>query len=102
MKKILLLISLSILFASGTYSQVQPYTAAVYDSSKTDGYYFLCPSRLTNPGVGTHAQMILDRFGDLVYYRPLGIIVATPDFKVQPNGMITFLLNGKYYVLDST
>ena len=46
--------------------------------------------------------MILDRFGDLVYYKPIGAINHTPDFKVQPNGMITYFLNDKYYILDST
>lgn len=60
------------------------------------------PSRLTSPNQGIHAQMVLDRFGDLVYYRPLGTVNNTPDFKVQENGMITYYLNTKFYVLDST
>src|SRR5688500_10123058 len=82
-------------------SQVQPYTATVYDSTKSTGYYFLVPARITNPNAGIHAQMILDRYGDLVYYNPLGNIINTTDFKVQPNGMITYCMNSKFNIRRS-
>src|SRR5688500_8287009 len=83
-------------------SQVQPYTATVYDSTKSTGYHFLVPARITNPNAGIHAQLILDRHGDLGYYNQPRTIINTPDFKVQPNGMITYFMNSKFYILDST
>ena len=101
MQKIFLLIILSVLNISAALSQAPPYHATIYDSTKTAGYYFLVPSKTQGMG-GIHAQLILDHFGDLVYYRPLGPVTATPGFKVQPNGMITYLQNAKFYVLDST
>jgi hypothetical protein len=102
MKTNLLIHILCVLQCTSAVSQVQPYQVTIYDSAATQGYYFLVPSRLTNPMQGIHAQLILDRFGDLVYYRPLGNITNTPDFKVQPNGMISYFLNTKFYILDST
>jgi hypothetical protein len=102
MKKSLLFCILCLLQFAPAFSQTQPYHVAIYDSTKTVGYYFLVPSRLTNPSQGIHAQMILDRFGDLVYYKPLGFTNNTPDFKLQPNGMVTYFQNSKFYLLDST
>jgi len=101
MQKIFLLLLLSILNISAALAQWPPYHATIYDSTKTEGYYFLVPLKLAGNG-GVHAQLILDRYGDVVYYRPLGAVTATPGFKVQPNGMITYLQNAKFYVLDST
>jgi len=102
MKKNLLIAILCLLQYSSAVSQVQPYQVTIYDSSATVGYYFLVPSRVTNPMQGIHAQMILDQFGDLVYYRSLGVAANSPGFTVQPNGMITYCLNSKFYILDST
>jgi hypothetical protein len=102
MRKILLISLLLLMQWATAVSQVQPYHVTVYDSSKTAGYYFLVPTRVTNAGQGFHAQMILDRFGELVYYRPLLYSNGSPDFKVQKNGMISYFLNLKYYILDST
>jgi len=102
MKKILLqLILIFAAFGNG-YCQIPPYHAAIYDSSKTTGYYFLVPSRFTNSTLGFHSQLILDRYGDVVYYRSLGTVTNSPDFKVQPNGLITYYKGQKFYVLDST
>jgi hypothetical protein len=102
MKKKLLIPILCLLQYTSAVSQVQPYRVTIYDSTATLGYYFLVPARISNPALGIHSQMILDRFGDLVYYRPLGVVPNTPDFKMQPNGMITYFLNTKFYIVDST
>ncbi len=102
MKRFILLILSLFVFVFKASSQIPPYQAVIYDSAGTAGYYFLVPTRLTNPNAGFHSQLVLDRFGDVVYFKSLGPLTNTPDFKVQPNGMITYFKTGMYYILDST
>ena len=83
-------------------AQIPPYIATIYDSTKTEGYYFLVPSRLTTPNAGFHSQLVLDRFGDVVYFKSLGTVTNSPDFKVHPNGMISYYKGTQFYILDST
>lgn len=92
------------LFAFCTFmkAQIPPYVATIYDSSRTEGYYFLVPVRVTTPNAGFHSQLILDRYGDVVYYKSLGTLTNTADFKVQPNGQISYFRNMQFYILDST
>jgi hypothetical protein len=80
------------------YAQPPAYTAVVTDSSLT-GYYFLSVFRANYQGGST--QIIMDAKGNAVYYRkfPLGICF---DFKVQPNGVITYNTRGKNFLTDST
>ncbi|MCX6275174.1 MAG: aryl-sulfate sulfotransferase [Bacteroidetes bacterium] len=100
-KRILFTFSLlAIIFDSS--AQIPPHQSIIYDSTGTTGYYFLVPSRLTTPNAGFHSQLVLDRFGDVVYFKSLGSLTNTPDFKVQPNGMITYFRNNMFYILDST
>ncbi len=102
MKKSIVFILYFIFLFEGVRSQIPAFNAAIYDSSKTAGYYFLVPNRINSPNLGFHAQLVLDKYGDVVYYKPLGATVNTPDFKVQPNGMITYFMNQQFYLLDST
>ena len=76
--------------------------ATIYDSTQTSGYYFLVPTYLSSPNMGFHSQLVLDRYGDVVYFKSLGTLNNTPDFKVQPNGQITYFKNLQFYILDST
>ena len=46
-----------------------PLTVQIYDSAATKGYIFTAPYLLTPPYVYHHPQMILDRFGNVVWYR---------------------------------
>ena len=89
-------------FVGKTSAQIPPYHSIIYDSTGTTGFYFLVPSRITTPNAGFHSQLVLDRFGDVVYFKSLGSLTNTPDFKVQPNGMITYFRNNLFYILDST
>jgi hypothetical protein len=97
------LLTLLLFCTSGiSKAQIPPYHATIFDSSATTGYYFLVPTRITSPNLGFHSQLVLDKYGDVVYYKSLGTLNNTPDFKVQPNGMISYFANMKFYMLDST
>ena len=79
-----------------------PYTVTGYSAAST-GYYFLCPIKFgSNPNGIVPTHMILDEFGDVVYYKPFNNIGNTGDFKINQNGMITYSLDQKFYLLDST
>jgi len=87
------------------YAQLYPsFQVTAYDSTQSSGYYFTCPYTFGNfPAFppGTQHQLILDSKGDVVYYRnPVGYFGG--DFKLQPNGMISFAGPGKFYLMDST
>ncbi|MEO8086952.1 MAG: aryl-sulfate sulfotransferase [Bacteroidota bacterium] len=83
-------------------SQIPPYHTTIFDSTGTTGYYFLVPTRLTSPNAGFHSQLVLDRYGDVVYYKSLGTLTNSPDFKVQPDGRISYFRNQQFYLFDST
>lgn len=73
-----------------------PIQINIYDSSATEGYYFLAPYASSPPYTYSHPQLILDRFGNVVWYRILfGFpkTTTTYDFKIQPDGRMTY-----YYI----
>lgn len=76
-----------------------PYNINICDSASA-GYYFLCALRIGPPNGIFPTQMILDSLGRTVYYKEF--IGGGGDFKVQPNGQITYEHNGQYFIMDST
>ncbi len=79
-----------------------PYTVTGYSAAST-GYYFICPIKVgANPNGIVPTHMILDEFGDVVYYEPFNNIGNTGDFKINKNGNITYSQDQKFYILDST
>ena len=114
MKKLTLIFS-AFLLLSGWHlakaqplnDQLPPLTVEIYQPSKTEGYYFCVPYSLVPPYEYVHALTILDRSGNVVYYKYFnnGGVTSTPvDFKIQPNGQMSFYSteNEKYYMMDST
>jgi hypothetical protein len=91
---------LSGFFAS---SQVIPvYNVHVYDSTLT-GYFFLSSFNFRNSQpVPITSQLILDGKGDVVFYKTFPANSFTVDFKIQPNGKISYYDDTKFYILDST
>jgi len=84
-----------------------PMQVTVFDSSATTGYYFFAPYNSNPPNQYQRPQLILDRFGKIVWYRILpGLTPSTTtyDFKVQPDHSMSFysLNSSKYCVMDST
>lgn len=82
-------------------SQTYPaYTINVCDTTST-GYYFLCAIRF-GPSNGIFpTQMILDSTGNTIYYKRYST-GGGGDFKIQPNGQITYEKLGKYFIMDSS
>lgn len=84
-----------------------PLQINIPDSSATTGYYFFAPYSSAPPYFYSHPQLILDKFGKVVWYRLLpGAIQPTTcyDFKIQPDNRMSFysLSHSKFCVMDST
>lgn len=89
----------AVLFPQLIFSQSIPaYTFVLHDSTAT-GYYFLSTIRLGSSASITPTQLILDSNGEVVYYN---LDKETVDFKLQPDGTISYCQDSKYYILDST
>ncbi|MBS1634301.1 MAG: aryl-sulfate sulfotransferase [Bacteroidetes bacterium] len=100
MLKQLFFLFLSVCFSIDAQAQAVPAYSVTINTPQSAGYYFLTPMKITagtSTIVPTH--LILDKDGNVVYYRKLS---GTTEFKIQPNGMITYNRQGKYYVMDST
>lgn len=96
MKKILQILLFTV-FAWQSFSQVPSYTAVVNGTPGT-GYYFVAPLSKGNIG---NLHMLLDSIGRLVYYKKF-FGPNTFDFKLQPNGFISYARTDQFYLMDST
>ncbi len=84
-----------------------PLSIIIEDSAATHGYYFLIPYTGALLNNYDHAQLILDNFGRIIFYRiiPKDINpIPTIDFKLQPNGWMSYLNTNrnKHFIMDST
>lgn len=78
------------------------YKATVFDTSTT-GYYFTCPIRVgPNPTGIRPTHTILDENGHLVYYRKFPPNVNSGDFRLNPNGLISYTVQAQFFFMDST
>lgn len=80
-----------------------PFHLTVYDTTST-GYYFFCPYLLSGfPAfpAGSQRQMIIDDKGQIVYYKDVSATFAG-DFKVHPNGLMSYSSDTRFYIMDST
>jgi hypothetical protein len=93
--KTLLTLYISLIITARSFAQLPAYTATVYDTTVT-GYYFLSPS--VTPF--SCLNLIMDAKGHIVYYKYFSSLSV--DFKLQPNGQMTYNLGTKFYVMDST
>ncbi len=101
---ILAILSLSF-SAPKLFSQPYPqFNVTAYDSLQSSGYYFFCPYELsaypTYPA-GTQHQMILDHAGNVVFTRSISGFFAG-DFKLLPNGLMSYCGPHAFYLMDST
>ncbi len=83
-------------------NDVPPYKVSIHQQGVSDGYVFVAPYRWGKPNFGSYL-LIMDNNGDLVWYRSVSDLRAGYDFKVQPNGMLTYFGtdDGVYHVLNS-
>lgn len=67
-----------------------------------EGDIFVAPFYWTGAKVGSYL-LILSQQGQLVYYQSMADQLAAFDFKVQPNGMLSYFSqkDTKFYVMDS-
>jgi hypothetical protein len=88
---------------SGQIKTIPNYSVTIC-KDKTKGYYFFVPIRITPASAAIYApfHVILDETGKLIYYRKLGLGQSPNDFKIQPNGQISYYNNEKFYLMDST
>jgi hypothetical protein len=76
-----------------------PYRMNIVDSNLSQGYYFLFTYKMrkeAKPQLGQ--QLILDGNGAMVYCRWTD---AASDFKVHPDGRMSFFKKGKFFLMDS-
>ena len=104
----LLFLALILLPGKSALSQnFPPMLMTIHDSATTNGYYFFAPYASSPPYTYDQPQLILDKFGEVVWYRVLPGLTRTTttyDFKIQPDGRMTYysVTRGLYYVMDST
>ena len=67
-----------------------------------DGYIFVAPYEWLHPNEGSYL-LILDSQGEIVYYKSVQDEYSTYDFKVQPNGMLSYYgqKDSTFYLMDS-
>jgi hypothetical protein len=92
---------------SGNAQNFPPLTISITDSASTEGYYFMVPYTNAFFNNYDHGQLILDRYGRLIFYRLFSKdqnSIPTIDFKIQQDGRMSYFNtnNLKFYIMDST
>lgn len=82
------------------FCQLWPYNITAYDTS-SKGYYFMS-TFVGGIVTGTNYNLILDSKGQAVYYQLFPKGGTGLDFKIQPNGLMSYFLKNKFYLMDST
>lgn len=91
------------LFPAYCFSQSVPAYSVTICEPQSTGFYFLTAGKtgLKNSNYPSY-HLILDSLGNLVYYRAFPPRVPTGDFKIQPNGLMSFFKLNKFFLIDST
>ncbi|MCL4487616.1 MAG: aryl-sulfate sulfotransferase [Chloroflexi bacterium] len=74
------------------------YTVTTAANGTANGYVFIAP--FPWGAGGAPYLLILDNSGQPVYYQRANGQLT--DFKVQPNGLLTYFQGGQFYAMDST
>ena len=98
-KKILPLLLLLTSWSSSFAQNYPAYNVNVCTPNSA-GYYFLCAIYVGSTNQISPTHMILDSAGKTVYYKRFQN--GGGDFKVQPNGMMSYLNHNKFFLMDST
>jgi hypothetical protein len=97
----LLLINIFFFHVSLLSQNYPAYHVNIADSSSS-GYYFLAPIKTGRNVKNPPAMLILDKAGNVIYYKTLKQTDAVLDFKIQPNGMMSYFSKDRFYLMDST
>lgn len=78
------------------------YSVMTSPADTGEGYFFVAPFYWTSAVVGSYL-LILDQTGELVYYQPAANDQIAFDFKLQPNGLLSYYSqrDAAYYLMDS-
>jgi hypothetical protein len=78
------------------------FTVNTASPDNGEGDIFVAPFYWTKSTVGSYL-LILNGQGQLVYYQSVADALSAFDFKVQPNGLLSYFdqKNSTYYVMDS-
>lgn len=76
----------------------QPYQPffKFYNKKHLNGYYFLVPYKM-DKSINPFTLLILNKNGEPLFYKTVN---HSSDFKIQPNGSITYFSNNKHFVLN--
>jgi Arylsulfotransferase (ASST) len=100
MKKINLLLFILIYIPSTSQTTLLKYTAKVYDSIQSKGYYFLFTYKMRKRDAPVDGQqMIIDGTGHTVYYR---IVPKASDFKLHSDGRMSYFGNDKFMIMNAS
>jgi Arylsulfotransferase (ASST) len=79
-----------------------PLYAVTVCEPQSTGYYFLCAIKkdLGPPGVAP-VNLLLDSAGRVVYYKVFDPDGNIGDFKLQPNGLMSYSDRDTFYLMDS-
>jgi hypothetical protein len=97
-KKLLFSILACCTFQFAAAQAYPAFSVTAYTPAST-GYYFIIPFVPGSGDFPTH--MILDSLGRVVYYKPMNVL-NSGDFKIQPNGLMSYSWANKFYLMDST
>ena len=93
--------------ADGGYELPQdfPEITITKNDVPAPGYLFVCNSNFFGrPGSGPPQDgmylLILKNTGEPVYFQE--VFDRTSDFKLQPDGRLSFIMGGRHYLMDST
>jgi outer membrane lipoprotein-sorting protein len=78
------------------------YTVSKTSPDNGEGFIFVAPFYWTKSTLGSYL-LILNGQGQIVYYQSVADALNAFDFKVQPNGMLSYFdqKNSTFYVMDS-
>ncbi|MBL0309070.1 MAG: aryl-sulfate sulfotransferase [Bacteroidetes bacterium] len=79
-------------FSFSSLAQFPSFHTSIYDSTAVRGYFFLVSY--------TGHLLILDQKGEIVYVKSLDS--NDSDFKIEPNGLMTYFYDGQFRLMDST
>ena len=78
------------------------YTVTKSSPDLGEGYIFVAPFYWTKSTIGSYLLILNDQ-GQIVYYQSVADALSAFDFKVQPNGLLSYFnqKNSTFYVLNS-
>lgn len=87
-----------VLFTVTTIAQPLHTIVNFKQNTPANGYYFITPFTMRNDAPKNKGMlMILDGQGEIIRYQ---YVDKTGDFKVQPNGLMSYYHNRKYFLLN--